>query len=96
MMNPTVCDIQIGAILSQIFGDKAKTNFATRRIDFMIGNVNCYARILNGPSQLASIKTYSDLASSLTEYNNEVNKQKEASKAQRKEAEAEKLLRRAD
>ena len=96
MMNPTVRDLHTGAILSQFFGDKAKTKIARRRIDFMTGNINSYARILNGPSQLASIKTYNDLASSMTEYNNEVNKQKEAIKAQRKEADAEKLLRKAD
>ncbi len=51
-----------------IFGDKAKTKIAKRRIDFMTGNVNSYARILNGPAQLDSISTYNNLAASLSKY----------------------------
>ena len=30
-LNPTVCDIQIGAVIAQIFGDKAKTKIAKRQ-----------------------------------------------------------------
>jgi hypothetical protein len=49
-LNPTVRDIQIGAVIAQIFGDKAKTTIAKHRIDFMTSNVNSYTQILNGPA----------------------------------------------
>ena len=58
-LNPNVRDIQIGAVIAQIFGgDKAKTKIAKRCINFMTGNVNSYARILNEPAQLDSISMY--------------------------------------
>jgi hypothetical protein len=57
-------DVQVGAIIGQIFGDNSKTRIAKRRIDIMTGNVTSYAQILNGPSQLDRIKTYNDLAAS--------------------------------
>ena len=75
-LNPTVGDIQIGAVIAQIFGDKAKTKIAKRCIDFMTGNVNSSARILNGPAQLDSISTYNNLAASLSDYHNEMQVQK--------------------
>jgi hypothetical protein len=57
----------------------------------MTGNVNSYALILNGPSQLDSIKTYNDLAASLSEYSNEVKAQKASVQAdENKKANAEK------
>ncbi len=56
----------------------------------MMGNVNSYAWILNGPSQLDSIKTYNDLAASLSEYNNDVKAQKASVQAEKKKADAEK------
>ncbi len=56
----------------------------------MTGNVNSYAQILNGPSQLDSIKTYNDLAASLSEYNNEVKAMKASVQAEKKKANAEK------
>ncbi len=56
----------------------------------MTENVNSYARILNGPSQLDSIKTYNDLAASLSQYNNEVKAQKASVQAEKKKADAEK------
>ncbi len=56
----------------------------------MTENVNSYAQILNGPSQLNSIKTYNDLAASLSEYNNEVKAQKASVQAEKKKADAEK------
>jgi hypothetical protein len=80
----------VGAIIGQIFGDNAKTRIAKRRIDVMTENVNSYAQILNGPSQLNSIKTYNDLAASLSEYNNEVKAQKASVQAEKKKADAEK------
>jgi hypothetical protein len=63
-LNPTVRDIQIGAVIAQIFGDKAKTKIAKHRIDILTGNANSYTRILNGPAQLDSISTYNNLAAS--------------------------------
>jgi hypothetical protein len=71
-LNPTVRDIQIGAVIAQIFGDKAKTKIAKRRIDFMTGNVNSYVLILNGPAQLDSISMYNNLAASLSNYHIEM------------------------
>ncbi len=59
-LNPTPRDVQVGAIIGQIFGDDAKTRISKRHIDIMTGNVNSYARILNGPSQLDSIKMLLD------------------------------------
>jgi hypothetical protein len=41
-LNPTVCDVQIGAVIAQIFGDKAKIKIAKRQINFMTGNANSY------------------------------------------------------
>jgi hypothetical protein len=80
----------VGAIIGKIFGDNAKTRIAKRCIDIMTGNVNSYARILNGPSRLDSIKTHNDLAASLSEYNNEVKAQKASVQAEKKKADAEK------
>jgi hypothetical protein len=56
----------------------------------MTGNINSYAQILNGSSQLDSIKMYNDLAASLSEYNNEVKAQKASVQAEKKKANAEK------
>ena len=89
-LNPTTRDVQVGAIIGQIFGEQAKTKIAKRRIDFMTGNVNSYARILNGPSELEHIKTYNDLAASFTEYNNEATAQKAIAQAEKKKATTEK------
>ncbi len=89
-LNPAPRDVQVGAIIGQIFGDNAKTRIAKRHIDIMTGNINSYARILNGPSQLDSIKTYNDVAASLSEYNNEVKAQKASVQAEKKKVDAEK------
>jgi hypothetical protein len=94
-LNPTVRDIQIGAVIAQIFGDKAKTKIAKRRIDFMTGNVNSYARILNGPAQLDSISTYNDLAASLSDYHNEMQAQKAIAAAEKQQADVNKAAKKA-
>jgi hypothetical protein len=96
MLSPTHRDVQIGVILSQIFGEKASTKIAKRRVEFMTGNINSYARLLNGPEQLERIQTYSDLAASLSDYNNEVNQQKESARAEKKQVNEEKLLKKAE
>ncbi len=89
-LNPTPRDVQVGAIIGQIFGDSAKTRIAIGQIDIMTGNINSYAQILNGPSQLDSHQRYNDLAASLSEYNNEVKAQKASVWAEKKKADAEK------
>jgi hypothetical protein len=94
-LNPTVRDIQIGAVIAQIFGDKAKTKIAKHRIDFMTGNVNSYARILNGPAQLDSISTYNDLAASLSDYHNEMQAQKAIAAAEKQQADVNKAAKKA-
>ena len=57
LLNPTPRDVQIGAIIDQCTGRKAKKVIAKQRIDFVSGNVNSHACILNGPQQLSKIKT---------------------------------------
>ena len=94
-LNPTVRDIQIGAVIAQIFGDKAKTKIAKRRIDFMIGNVNSYAWILNGLAQLDSISTYNNLAASLSNYHNEMQAQKAIVAAEKQQADVDKAAKKA-
>jgi hypothetical protein len=39
-LNPTPHDVQVGAIIDQIFGDNTKTRIAKRHIDIMTRNVN--------------------------------------------------------
>jgi len=70
----------------------AKTKIGRRRIDFMTGNVNSYARILNGPAQLELISTYNNLAASLSlsEYHSEVQAQKAIAVAKKQKSIVEK------
>jgi hypothetical protein len=82
----------VGAIIGQIFGDNAKTRIVKRHIDIMMGNVSSYARILNGPSQLDSIKTYNDLAASLSEYNNEMKARRQVFRLRRRRPMLRRLL----
>jgi hypothetical protein len=96
LLSPTPQDVQIGVILSQIFGDKATAKIARRCVDIITGNINSYACILNGPDQLERIKTYLDLAASLSDENDEINKQKAASRAEKKQVDYERLLKKAE
>ena len=84
LLNPTARDVQLGAILDQCIGQKAKKVIAKRRIDIVTGNVNSYARVLNGPTHLEKIKTYNQLASSISQLQRERDAQKLAIKAQKK------------
>ena len=43
LLDPTPHDVQLGAILDQCTGRKAKKVIAKRRIDFVTGNANSYA-----------------------------------------------------
>ena len=94
-LNPTVRDIQIGAVRAQSFGDKVKTKIAKRRINFMTGNVNSYVRILNEPAQLDSISTYNNLAASLHDYHNEMQAQKAIVVAEKQQADVDKAAKKA-
>jgi hypothetical protein len=94
-LNPTVRNIQIGALIAQIFGDKAKTKIAKHRIEFMTGNVNSYARILNGPAQLDSISRFNNLAASLSNYHNEMQAQKAIVAAEKQQADVDKAAKKA-
>ena len=71
LISPTTCDVQIDVIIDQCIGKKSKKRISRRRIDFVSGNVNSYACILNGPAQLDKIRTYNDLTASLSEYQRE-------------------------
>ena len=51
---------------------------AKRRVDFVTGNINRYARILNGPVQLENIKTFNQLAASIAELQQDMDEKKEA------------------
>ncbi len=77
-------------MIGEIFGDKVKTKIAMRRTDFMTGIVNSYTRILNGPAQLDTISTYTDLAASLSEYHSEVQGQKAIVEAKKQKGVVEK------
>ena len=71
LLNPTLRDVQLGAILNQCTGRKAKKVIAKRRVDFVSGNVNSYARILNGSAQLEKIKTCNQLSASIAQLQRE-------------------------
>ena len=71
LLSPTPRDVQLAEIIDQCIGKKSEKMIARRRIDFISGNVNSYARILNGPVQLDKIRTYNDLTASLSEYHRE-------------------------
>lgn len=96
LLNPTARDIQIGAIIEQCIGKKATKKVARRRVDFVTGNVNSYARILNGPAQLEKIKSYNQLAASMAELQRERQQKDETSKSQKKKADEIKAAKKAD
>ena len=57
---------------------------AKRRVDFVAGNINSYARMLNGPKELERIKTYNHLAASMAELRNEQDAMREVARAKKK------------
>ncbi len=77
LLNPTARDVQIGAILDQCAGKKAKKVIAKCRIEFVHGNANSYAQILNGTQQLEQIQTFNDLSSSISIVQKEKEEEKE-------------------
>lgn len=60
------------------------------------GNINSYARILNGPEQLESIKTYNQLAASMAVVRRERDERTVAAKEKKKQDEAEKAAKKAE
>ena len=84
LLNPASRDIQIGAIIDQCSGKAAKKVIAKRLVDFVTGNINSYARILNGPAQLEKIKTYNQLAASIAELQRDREERKKAARAKKR------------
>ena len=79
----------MGAIINQCTGKKAKKVIARCRIDFVSGNVNSYARILNGPSQLEKITSYNQLASSISKLQQDREENHTKNQEQKKKVDAE-------
>ena len=96
LLNPTPRDVQMAAILDQCSGKKARKVIAKRRIEFISGNVNSYARILNGPIQLQRIKTFNDLSASMAVLNKEREEVAEKSREEKKKQEEEKAEQKAE
>ena len=96
LLNPTPRDVQMAAIIDQCCGKKATKVIAKRRIEFIEGNVNSYARILNGPQQLERIKTFNDLASSIATLHKEKDAADEKAKEEKKKQDTEKSKKKAD
>ena len=46
LLNPTPKDVQLGSLIDQVYGNRAKKTEAKRRIAFIDGNINSYSRIL--------------------------------------------------
>lgn len=90
LLNPSYRDVLIGEILDQSSGVKATKKLAKRRIEFVNGNVNSYARVLNGQAQMDAIKTYNDLAASLATFNAEKHRRDEEKKEEKKKKDEEK------
>ncbi len=95
LFNPTSRDIQMAAIIDQCMGNKATKKVAKHRIDMIEGNVNSYARILNGPQQLEHIKTYNNLAALITVLQKEKGELEAQGKEEKKKSDAEKVARKA-
>ena len=66
LFNPTIRDVQIGAIIEQCTGKAAQKKMAKRRMDAVTGNINSYARVLNGPDQMNKIQEYNELAATMS------------------------------
>ena len=90
MLNPSPRDVQIGALIDESSGEKAMKKIAKRRIEFMNGNVNSYARVLNGQAQMESIKNYSELAASIAVYSREMTERENQKQGEKKKSDQEK------
>ena len=86
----------MAAIIDQCSGKKATKVIAKRRIEFISGNVNSYARILNGPQQLQRIKTFNDLSASIAALEREKDELEAKAREEKKLKDAEKDARGTD
>ncbi len=93
LLNPTSRDVQMAAIIDQCMGSKATKKVAKRRIDMIEGNVNSYARILNGPQQLEQINVYNDLAASIAVLQKEKDELEARGKLEKRKADEAKATR---
>jgi hypothetical protein len=96
LLNPNARDVTIGAIIDQCTGVAAKKVTAKRRVDFVSGNVNSYARLLNGPQQLDKIQTYNDLAATMAELKRDKDRQQEEKREKKAEEDQAKAARKAE
>ena len=96
LLNPTPRDVQMASIIDQCSGKMATKVIAKRRIEFIEGNVNSYARILNGPEQLKRIKTFNRLSASIATYQREKQAEKEEAMEKKKQIEADKAHKKAE
>jgi hypothetical protein len=69
---------------------------AKRRVDIVTGNINSYARVLNGPHQLDKIQTYNELAATMTVLKQEKEKQQIEQREKKKQDDKEKAERKAE
>jgi len=96
LLNPTIRDVQTGTIIDQCTGDAARKVIAKRRIDMVTGNINRYARVLNGPHQLEKIRTYNELAATMAVLKTEKEQQQKEQREKKKKEDEEKAARRAE
>ena len=89
LINPSLRDVQVGAIIDQYTDKKTTKVVARHRIDFVSGNINSYARILNGPSQLDQITSYNQLAASISKLQQEREEHRRKNQEQKKKGDAE-------
>ena len=90
LLNPTPRDVQLGAIIDQCSGKSAKKVIAKRRVNFVTGNINSYARVLNGPAQIEKIKTFNQLTTSIAELRRDRDEKYDAAIAEKKKRDEEK------
>ena len=86
-LNPTPQDVQRGEIISQCHGEKAMKKIAKRRVDFVSGNVNSYARLLNGAEQIKDIQDANSLAVSMSVFTREKARFEEEKRVEKKRIE---------
>ena len=84
LLNPNAEDVQKGELLSQSHGEKARKKLAKRKVHAISGNVNSYARVLNGEHQMKDVKDYNALAASLSVFQRERAEQDEQRQREKK------------
>ena len=87
LLNPTTKHVLMGHILYDVKGKGAQQKLAKRRLDFIDGNTNSYAKCLNDPKRLKETRELNELVASVAEVTAEAIKEK-AKKKERKDKEA--------